>query len=99
MANYTKNSPYYNTRMFDGFLETWTPRRFPFFSDDATFVVTEAYRFRPDLLAFDLYGDARLWWVFAMRNPNGIKDPVFDFKPGAKIFIPKKQTLIENLGI
>jgi hypothetical protein len=37
--------------------------------------------------------------VFAVRNPNVLKDPVFDFVPGATIRIPKKETLAEALGV
>jgi len=44
-------------------------------------------------LAFDLYGDPSLWWVFAVRNPNVISDPVFDMRIGARIAVPKKETL------
>jgi prophage DNA circulation protein len=51
------------------------------------------------LLAYDLYGDSALWWVFAMRNPNTIQDPVFDFLPGTTIFIPKKETIVAALGL
>jgi hypothetical protein len=37
--------------------------------------------------------------VFAMRNPNIIKDPIFDFKAGRTIFIPKSDNLMTALGI
>jgi hypothetical protein len=50
-------------------------------------------------LAFDLYGDANLWWVFAARNPNVIRDPIFDFLPGVRIYIPKKTTIDRDLGL
>ena len=63
------------------------------------YTVTGVYQYRPDLLAYDLYGDASLWWVFAARNPNTIQDPVFDFLPGAVIYIPKKETLVATLGL
>jgi hypothetical protein len=51
------------------------------------------------MLASDLYGDSALWWVFAMRNPNVLKDPLFDFRAGVQIFIPKKATLQQDLGV
>jgi len=53
---------------------------------------------RPDLLAADLYGDANLWWVFAVRNPNIIQDPVFDFTAGTIIYVPSMVTLTTALG-
>jgi hypothetical protein len=40
-----------------------------------------------------------LWWVFAVRNPNVIKDPIFDFFPGQTIYIPNKNTLTTYLGL
>ena len=54
---------------------------------------------RPDLLAYDLYGDVSLWWTFSVRNPNIIQDPVFDFVPGVEIFIPTKETVTAALGL
>jgi hypothetical protein len=63
-------------------------------------VLTNVYEFRPDLLAYDLYGDSKLWWVFAERNPNRLgEDPYFDFKTGVGIYVPKLSTLKTVLGI
>jgi hypothetical protein len=53
---------------------------------------------RPDLLAYDLYSDSRLWWVFAQRNSNRLKDPVFDFVAGTGIYIPQLPNLRSALG-
>jgi hypothetical protein len=73
----------------------------PIFSDptDMYWEVTPVYNLRPDLLASDLYNDSRLWWVFAQRNPNTLKDPLFDFIQGIKIYIPKQNVLKSSLGI
>lgn len=97
-TNYSKSSPYYKTTTHGNFLDVMEPRTFPKLPDDVVFRINATYQYRPDLLAFDLYGDAGLWWVFAVRNPNTIKDPVFDFKPGVNIYIPKKTTLAAALG-
>ena len=51
------------------------------------------------MLAYDLYDNAGLWWVFAVRNPNVLIDPIFDFVPGQIIFIPRKEALVAQLGI
>ena len=59
----------------------------------------ERTNFDPDLLAFDLYGDSSLWWVFAIRNPNAIQDPIYDFQPGVIIYVPQKQNLTTALGL
>lgn len=45
---------------------------------------------RPDLLAFSLYKDANLWWVFVHYNRDLIKDPINDFRSGLNIVVPKQ---------
>ena len=61
--------------------------------------ITEIDNSLADLLAFDLYSDSRLWWVFTQRNPNSLPDPFFDFVVGVGIYIPKLSTLTQVLGI
>jgi hypothetical protein len=55
--------------------------------------------YRPDLLAYDLYGDAGLWWVFIQRNLDVLQDPILDFVPGTQIYICKLSELTQALGI
>lgn len=99
MATYSKYSPYYNTKTFGTFLDVLNYRTVTKNPLDIRYTITSAYRFRPDLLAADLYGSSALWWVFAARNPNVIKDPIFDFYPGQIIFIPAKENLVADLGL
>jgi len=97
---YSSSSPYYNTNLFGSkFLDLLVYRPIETQSDDVSYTIDKIYEYRPDLLAFDLYGDSGLWWVFRARNPNTIDDPIFDFQAGATIMIPKKTTLVDNLGI
>jgi hypothetical protein len=51
------------------------------------------------MLAYDLYANPKLWWVFASRNPNALKDPFFDFTTGTSIYLPEAATLKQVLGI
>ena len=99
MASYNKSSPYYETKNYGNFLDIMQMRNFRKLASDVRYQIDRIHQYRPDLLAYDLYGDASLWWVFAVRNPNTIKDPVFDFRPGVAIYIPKKETLIADLGL
>jgi len=99
MATYGKNSPYYNTPQYGTFLDILEKRTLPFRKDDTIYVIERAYQYRPDLLAYDLYGDAGLWWVFITRNPNIITDPIGDFVSGLSIRLPKQQDLITALGL
>ena len=43
---------------------------------------------KPDLLAYELYGNSKLWWVFALFNQDKLKDPIIDFKEGVTIKVP-----------
>jgi hypothetical protein len=99
MANYSKTSPYYQTDQPQGYLDVMNWRQIPFESDDILFSVTNTYQNRPDLLAYDLYGDVNLWWVFAVRNPAILKDPIFDMVAGIKIYLPKLSSMKKTLGI
>lgn len=56
--------------------------------NDEPYVINAMYDERPDLLAYELYGSTRLWWVFTLRNPDLLKDPIRDFKAGLTIFLP-----------
>lgn len=99
MAVYNKSSPYFNTGQFGSFLDILEYRSIPKSQDDVEYRIDMMYKNRPDLLAYDLYKNSDLWWVFAARNPNVLKDPVFDFRPGIVIFIPKQETIHSALGL
>ena len=98
MANYDSTSAYYLTPYSQFFLDVWTNRPFPRESDDQTLVITQTYQYRPDMLAFDLYDNATLWWVFYQRNPNTLTAPPMDFEAGTVIYLPRLSTLKTVLG-
>ena len=98
MSKYSSTSPYYATAYSDFFMDVMVDRPIPREADDNLFVINQTYQFRPDLLAFDLYDDATLWWVFYQRNPNTLTAPPWDFAAGKEIFIPKITTLRTVLG-
>jgi hypothetical protein len=50
-------------------------------------------------LAYDVYGDSKLWWVFVQRNMSILRDPIYDFVAGRKIFLPKKSNIERYLGV
>ena len=99
MATYNKTSPYYSTTATNGYLDVINFRDIPAQADDILFEVPKNYEYRPDLLAYDLYGDSNLWWVFSVRNPSVIKDPVYGMSSGTKIYLPKITPLKASLGI
>jgi len=100
MANYTGTSPYFDTGYVrNQYLDVLSIRPIPAEDDDILYTVEAQYTHRPDLLAYDLYGDRNLWWVFSQRNMDSLKDPVFDLIPGVEIFIPKGESLFRILGL
>ncbi|NBO99387.1 MAG: hypothetical protein EBU90_04565 [Proteobacteria bacterium] len=90
---YSNSSPYNNTPIVNGYLDILNLPDLPRETDDILFEITKVYENRPDLLANDLYKDSNLWWVFAVRNKQVLKDPVFDFTAGTKIYLPKMSTI------
>lgn len=100
MINYSVTSPWFLTEIKNNnYLGIYEKRPIPKNPDDLLYEITPQYTYRPDLLAFDLYGSAKLWWVFTVRNPDVLKDPVFDFVAGNKIFLPQKSVLSATVGI
>ena len=99
MASYAKTSPYSKTFQGKESLGILDKRLFLFEPDDILYEIDSFYDKRPDLLAHDLYGSAKLWWVFMHRNMDTITDPIFSFTEGTQIRVPKKTTLEKYLGV
>jgi hypothetical protein len=96
---YDSTSPYFETGYSQFFLDVMVNRPIPKEDDDLTFTINTTYQYRPDMLAYDLYQNAALWWVFYQRNPNTLTAPPLDFAVGVQIFLPKMPTLKSALGI
>jgi hypothetical protein len=99
MAIYTSTSPWYNTKIVQNYLDTLSIRPVSAEADDYLYTIEPQYTYRPDLLAYDLYKESKLWWVFIQRNLDVLQDPIFDFVPGKQIYIPKGSSLKKVLGI
>ena len=99
MTSFFKSSPYSKTPITNGYLDVLNFIDIPVSSDDVLYQVNSRYEFRPDLLAYDLYGDSRLWWVFAARNKDILKDSIFDLVAGTSIVIPAAETIKKTLGL
>ena len=99
MAYYSSVSPWSNTPQNNLYLELLVIKPVPAEADDFYYQIENHYTFRPDLLSYDLYGTPKLWWVFVQRNMNVLRDPIFDFVAGQKIFIPKKSNLQKYMSI
>ena len=99
MATYRKSSPWQDTPIENNYLGIFRIRSVSAEPDDYLYTIEPQYTYRPDLLAYDLYGDPKLWWVFTQRNLDAIQDPVFDFVAGTQIYIPKGDSLKKALGL
>jgi len=99
-VSYSQNSPYYTTSVYNNlFLDIMDNRDITPDPTDVYWQITQTYHMRPDMLAYDLYENSQLWWVFAQRNPNMIKDPLFDFVAGTYIFLPQLDNLKTQLSL
>lgn len=99
MATYSQTSPWATTRLTQDYLDILSIRPVSAEVDDYTYEISTYYTYRPDLLANDLYGTPKLWWVFSQRNMDILRDPIFDFVAGTKIRIPNKNSLFKVLGL
>ena len=99
MAQYANTSPWYTTDSNKDYLDILSIRPVAAEFDDFLYAIEPQYAHRPDLLAYDLYGTPKLWWVFTQRNMDVIQDPIFDFVPGKSIYIPQKTALFRSLGL
>jgi hypothetical protein len=99
MAEYSRRSPYFQTDQSKGYLDVAEFVDIPTLQDDVLWAVTAQYKNRPDLLAYDLYKDSNLWWVFAVRNKDVLRDPIYDMIPGQQIYIPQIATIKKVLGL
>lgn len=96
VSRYDQRSPYYNTEQTEkyvAYLDFWNPTAVGASSDDIQLRLEAKYARRPDLLAYDLYGTPQVWWIFAMRNPDQIKDPIYDMRANMVIYVPSKESI------
>ena len=75
--SYPPGSPYNLTKIVGKYMTYYVHRSVPPHPSDRVSILNNGrYVYRPDNLAFDLYGDENLWWVIPVRN--GFQDPIFD---------------------
>lgn len=95
-TTYSSTSPYSTTPQVNTYLEYldfWNGAYIFPSTSDSRYVVQSKYDKRPDLLSYDLYGTTGWWWIFAIRNPDVIQDPIYGLKTGIVIYLPDKSNL------
>ena len=99
MPTYANTSPWANTPITQNTLDFLRIRPVSASTDDVSYTIETHYTYRPDLLAYDIYGTPKLWWVFMQRNMDVLQDPIYDFVAGITIKLPKKAELFKVLGL
>ena len=94
MTSYRTDSVYRNTGIVNNkYLDVYEPGSLDLENTSTVdYVLTSKHNNRPDVLAHELYGNAKLWCVFAQFNPDMLNDPIIDFVSGLKIKVPTRFT-------
>lgn len=96
-VSYSKASPYSETTQESWYLGIYDPRTFTFSSNDTKMTITAEYQYRPDKLSQALYGTPEFMWVFSVRNPDILKDYIWDMVAGLEIIVPSADTINREL--
>lgn len=66
--------------------DTYNRKKYVPTGDEKVMLITKGIEYRPDLVAYDVYGVPDGWWK--ILEANNMKD-VFEFKAGITILIPE----------
>jgi hypothetical protein len=96
-SKYSLYSPYAKVK------QTWylgynLPNGIDKASTDIHYTIPNKYDEQPWRLAAELYGNERLYYIFALLNPNELADPIYDFTAGKTISIPSVQRMQSYLS-
>ena len=100
-VSYNKTSPYANTVLRNSLVEYLDFIDFieiPSHDSDEILTVSTKFHQRPDLLSNNLYDTPDLWWIFVVRNPDQMIDPIYDLVADLDLFVPTKQRIFGLLG-
>ena len=97
-VKYSKRSLYYSTPQNSWALSYYVPRLIPLDASDTWVVLSKRHTHKAPALSYDLFGTPAYWWVFAVMNPDVIKDSVRDFQEGVVIRVPTLQRLQQHIG-
>jgi len=81
---FDKKIIYYGEQSFITF-ETYVRKPYQQTGQENVMVITKGIEYRPDLVAYDVYGIPDPWW--RILEANGMKD-IWEFKSGVTIFLP-----------
>jgi hypothetical protein len=96
--SYPRTSPYTDTPQASWYIGQYRHRTIPVGPNDTLTLIGPEFQYRPDKMAFSIYGTEALWWVFMARNLNVLRDPIWDFVAGTSIYVPTTAFLKSILG-
>ena len=96
--DYDRYSPYKNTSQTSWYLDIYNPIKIVEADDDEFFTIPAEYNCKPMAYAKYKYNSERLYYIFAITNPDIIKDPIYDFKVGVKIRVPTYERIQKLFG-
>lgn len=85
---YSIYSPYYKATQNNWYLDYYLPVTFYKADSDVIYTIEAIYNEQPWRLAKDLYGNERLYYIFALINSDVLQDPIYDFTQGTVIRVP-----------
>lgn len=65
------------------------------FNDNLTYLILPEFAYRPDLIAYKFYRDAKLFWILVYAN--NFKNSPEDFYVGAIIKVPRFEKVLSKL--
>lgn len=77
------------------YFDLWDPPKIKETKSPSIIRVTARYVRRPDLVAYDVYGDVNLYWVIALRN--NIMLPIRDLIIGSVLICPAIEDVMAGL--
>lgn len=95
-------SRYRNTRLYEDrdlgetYFGVWRPPSIVERNPVSIHVVKPEERYRPDLIAYRVYGNPSLFWAIAIRN--NILLPMRDMENGQSLICPNLDDVMEAIG-
>lgn len=91
-------SIYKRTNNFNDFYKGYyKDLNIPFDETDYFVIIPSEYEYKPGNMAYAIYGNPELFWVFTYFNRDLIDDPIYDFKSGLIIKVPTQERLFSCL--
>lgn len=86
-SNYSSSSPWANTEQ-TWYLSYYKNNKFLPSSTDNWFKIPLSMKEQPWKLSYKLYNNEKLYYIFALLNPDILVDPIYDFQENIIIRVP-----------